>query len=234
LLVQTAKRTTNGEIVSLTYVDLLTQRVDTLVEVPIPVETVNRAASHYFETVVSSNRVSWILHTNCWNRRGFPERQVRWMTPDGMQSRELNGTPAAPPSQVALEVDGRTFVIFATNPPNETIDLDPQVMPSLQPIEPTIQPEPNTTPAPVRWSQLRPADGSVVLVADTFPERRFTLAGVNSPSYFWMMSDTPNGPFVAVAVATEVKSRYKHILTGKPERLEGEIRIFRLPDPAAE
>ncbi|MFN9974529.1 MAG: hypothetical protein ACK58T_32020, partial [Phycisphaerae bacterium] len=79
-----------------------------------------------------------------------------------------------------------------------------------------------------------PATFRVVLVADTFPERRFTLAGVNSPSYFWMMSDTPNGPFVAVAVATEVKSRYKHILTGKPERLEGEIRIFRLPDPAAE
>lgn len=229
VLVQRDSYEREREVASLEAVDLVTGAFTTVVELPFPRSDGRLGLVRAFESVGDVETLRWLVRTTSWDRTGMPLEEIVWRAESQMHSRLVNRGPQGTVEYARLNRDGSAIVITKMSGGDEAIDFATG-RPIEQPDSEVLAWNPETSQSSV--VPMSPGLASVGDLNDsskTYQLKTSTaiLMGYRNPVA------SPDGRWIAGLGDRSVASRWHQILTGKAETLEGEIRIWRLPDSAA-
>jgi hypothetical protein len=228
VLVQRNEYRVDQEVVSLESVDLNTGAFSAVVEVPFPQPKGRVGVMREFETVGDGETLRWMIRCNWWNESGTPTEEIFWRTDSQVRSRTVNRGPQGTREFARLNRDGSAIVITKMSGGNEAIDLSTGRL-IERPEQDVLAWNPETS-----QSSIVPMSPGVANVWDlndsskTYQLKTSTAIGMGYSSPV----SSADGRWIAGLGDRSVTSRWHQILTGKAETLQGEIRVWRLPDSA--
>jgi hypothetical protein len=229
VLVQRDVYETEREVASLEAVDLVTGAFTTIVEMPFARSDGRVSVMREFESVGDAETLRWFVRCSSWDRTGVPSEEIVWRADSQMHTRVLSRRPQGVEEYSRLNRDGSAIVIIKTSGDNEAIDFE-----TGRPIE---KPGPDV----LAWNQetsqssvvpMSPGVANVWDLNDSSKTYQLKTSTAIGMGYSAPVSSA-DGRWIAGVGDRSVASRWHQILTGKAETLEGEIRIWRLPDSAA-
>ncbi|MBY0111210.1 MAG: hypothetical protein K2Y21_00205 [Phycisphaerales bacterium] len=179
---------------------------------------------HRFVVALRENRVVWVLESTSFSPGGPQGSQIRMPFNDGIRTLSAKAFSL----DARFSTDGSAIVISDGSTGRE------EAFDSIT-GEPIAEPGKRLLARAPEHPTLRGTmfvRGLAAVTDDQRPGVRFTLPA-GTPTGFPFPSIAPVGRFAVHTGDREVRSYWREILTGKPTRLEGEIRIFRIPDPPA-
>jgi Tol biopolymer transport system component len=209
--------------------DLVTGVFTTVVELPFARSDGRVSVVREFESVGDAETLRWFVRCSSWDRTGVPSEEIVWGPESQMHSRVVNRGPQGAAEYAQLNRDGSAIVIIKTSGGNEAIDIETG-LPIEKPGPDVLAWAPETS-----QSSIVPMSPGVANVSDlndsskTYQLKTSTAIGMGYSSPV----SSADGRWIAGLGDRSVTSRWHQILTGKAETLEGEIRIWRLPDSAA-
>lgn len=182
-----------------------------------------RWATHEFNAVASNSRIVWLLESIFALDSGEQLGEIR--IPIQNTIKTLTRKPFV--STTRLSLDGTALLLSNDQGGEDAFDLDTGL--------PVQNPDARVFLRKLEHPTLYATAVAKGLAAISDRERGgalFKLPPITTSFRFPILA--PIGRLVAQQGEQSVSSQSHQILTGKPTRLEGEIRIFRIPDPPSE
>lgn len=228
VLVQRDVYETEREVASLEAVDLVTGAFTTIVEMPFARSDGRVSVIREFESVGDVETLRWFVRCSSWDRTGMPSEEIAWRAESKVHSRVINRGPQGTVEYARLNRDGSAIVIAKTSGGNEAIDF--ATGRSIEKPDPDVL-EWNTERSQSSVIPMSPGVASIWDLNNSSKNYQLKTSTAISMGFSSPVSSA-DGRWIAGLGDRPVASRWQQILTGKAETLEGEIRIWRLPDAA--
>lgn len=215
-----------GENLWLERVNLVDGTFETISHVVVPRAHAMYPNINRFDVGVHGGRVSWLLQSAGWQPTGGQRNEVRWPIGDTVQARDLTDPNRTFNHQARLSRDGTAVLI--TNDRNGEDAFTYDSGESIANPPPTLFEYPRAHPT-LDFVFVSNTQMKVVDRQDN--QKAYLLPDIGPGGILTIPVIARTDRFVAMNAIRAVPSRWHQILTGKPTRLEGEIRIFRIPDP---
>lgn len=194
---------------------------ESVAKLSVPREGPTDSTAHEFDATMRGGQVVWALHSTSWTTAASRTSQIRMRV--GGEIKMMYGMRFAFRSR--FSIDGTAILIWTSSGREEAFDsITGELI--ATPDERILA---RASEHPTLISAFA-GPGLAAIVDKERPGGKYLLpAGTPTGDLFPDFS--PIDRFAVQIGDRAVASRWHEVLTGKPTRLEGEIRIFRVPDP---